>query len=134
MLIPDSVIIELFQWFKTKPTKDLERRETHKLDFVMYNDGYDGEYGNCHEIEVCKWVNPGPDREYLYEYEVFITAVDIHIDIAVPYTRLTLQVQDYLNLSEEEMFQYTLVHDIPYISPESLVLLAELSTLLQEEK
>lgn len=134
MLIPDELIIELVQWFKTKPTVDWERRPTDRIDFVMYNDGYDGKYGDCTEIEVCKWVHDEPDNDYLYEYEIFVTTRDIHIDIACPFTRFTIDTKDYLDLSEEEFFQYSLVHDISYISPESLVLLAELSTLLQEDK
>lgn len=133
MLIPDEMIIELVQWFKSKPTVDLERRATDKIDYVMYYDGYDGQYGICTEIEVCKWVNGEPDNDYLYEYEVFVTALSITIDIASPYKRYEFSTSDYLNLSEEELFQYSLVHDVPCISPESLVLLAELSTLLQEE-
>lgn len=133
MLIPDSVIIDLVQWFKTKPTIDLERRKTDKIDFVMYYDGYDGQYGICTEIEVCKWRNHEPENDYLYEYEVFVTARTITIDISSPFKRIEIDVSDYVNLSEEEFFQYSLVHDVPCISPESLVLLAELSTLLQEE-
>lgn len=133
MLIPDSVIIDLVQWFKTKPTVDLERRITNKIDFVMYHDGCDGQYGHCTEIEVCKWRNHEPDNDYLYEYEIFVTARTITIDIASPFKRVEIDVSDYVNLSEEEFFQYSLVHDVPCISPESLVLLAELSTLLQEE-
>lgn len=134
MLIPDEIIIELVQWFKSKPTVDLERRKSDKIDFIMYHDGYDGKYGNCTEIEVCKWVHDEPENDYLYTYEVFVTTNDIHIDIANPFKRIHLKTRDYLNLSEEEFFQYSLVHNIPCISPESLVLLAELSTLLQEEK
>lgn len=132
MRISDDIIIELCNWYKTKPNVDAQIKTPKRIDFVMYYIHGDGQYGNCTEIELCKWLSPYEDLDSRYDFDVMLTRNKITIEIANPYTKIELDVKDYIGLSEEEFFQYSVVHDIPHISPESLVLLAELSTLLQE--
>lgn len=129
MLITDEHVRGFYDWFMSEPTIDKIVQSTKRVDYIMYNNNTDGQYGNSTELELCIWVD---ETSHQYESDVNISKKLISISVASPFKQYEFEPKDFLDLTEEEFFQYSVIHDAPCISPESLVLLANLTKLLQE--
>lgn len=133
-----SYVKTFVSWFNTKPFDDTQIEDgEYVYEMTMYSDvdPYPTST-DCDNIEYYVWPKLDPNSDE-FKYPDYIFGIDLYKDKLVIYgssydASYTVLTDTFIEVTEEEAFQYSLLHDVKYITTEELLMLINISKKLSE--
>lgn len=117
----DEAVSHAYQWFMSEPEHDYAN---NGVEFIMFSTDGDGEYGDCIALDISLLKK----NEHVYTWYIELTKTTASLYNGSTYD---LDISSIGDGTEEELFQYSTIHDDTHISYESIVILSKICQLLQ---